>query len=65
MGRDEWLVLVDGGKRESTLDVCSTFERMEMNRDNVKSLNSKEISQTLSGLVAQFLTGLGAKPRIW
>jgi hypothetical protein len=37
---------------------------MEMNRDNVKSLNSKEISQTLSGLVAQFLTGLGAKPRI-
>jgi hypothetical protein len=29
-----------GGKRESRLDVCSTFERMEMNKDNVGSLKS-------------------------
>jgi hypothetical protein len=37
---EEWLVLVNGGKRESRLDVCSTFERMELNTDNVRSLKS-------------------------
>jgi hypothetical protein len=34
------LILVDGGKRESRLDVCSTFEKMEVNRDSVVSLKS-------------------------
>jgi hypothetical protein len=38
LGGEELLVLVDGGKRESGLDVCSTFERMEMSWDNVGSL---------------------------
>jgi hypothetical protein len=28
------------GKRESRLDVCTTFERMEVNRDSVGSLKS-------------------------
>jgi hypothetical protein len=32
--------LVDDGKRENRLDVCNTFERMEMNRDSVGSLKS-------------------------
>ncbi len=27
LGRKEWLVLVDGEKRENKLDVCSTFEK--------------------------------------
>jgi hypothetical protein len=47
------LILVDGGKRESTLDVRRTFEGMEVSRDNVRSLKSyNKISQTLLGLVA-------------
>jgi hypothetical protein len=25
----EWLLLVDGRKKESRMDVCSSFERME------------------------------------
>jgi hypothetical protein len=37
-GREEWLVLVNGGKRESGLDVGSIFDRMEMSRDSVGSL---------------------------
>jgi hypothetical protein len=53
LGGEKGLVLVDGGKRESRLDVCRTFERMEVNRDSVRSLKSlKKISQTSSGLVA-------------
>jgi hypothetical protein len=40
LGREKKLVLIDGGKRESILDVCSTFERMEMSRDSVGSLKS-------------------------
>jgi hypothetical protein len=40
LGREELLVLVNGGKRESRLDVYSIFERMEVNRDNVGSLKS-------------------------
>jgi hypothetical protein len=35
LGGKELLILIDGGKRENRLDVCSTFERMEMSRDNV------------------------------
>ncbi len=38
LGGEEWLVFIDGEKRESGLDVCSTCERMEMNRDSVGSL---------------------------
>jgi hypothetical protein len=38
LGGKELLVLIDGGNRESGLDVCSTFERMEMSKDNVGSL---------------------------
>ncbi len=34
------IILVDGGKRENRLDVCSTFERMEVNKDSVGSLKS-------------------------
>jgi hypothetical protein len=33
LGREEWLVLVDGGKMENRLDVCSTFEIMEVSKD--------------------------------
>jgi len=40
LGREEWLVLVGGGKKENRLDDYSTFERMEMNRDSVGSLKS-------------------------
>ncbi len=39
-GGKKWLILVNGGKSESRLDVCNTFERMEVNRDNVGSLKS-------------------------
>jgi hypothetical protein len=38
LGREELLVLIDGGKRESGLDVCSTFGRMEVSKDSVGSL---------------------------
>jgi hypothetical protein len=38
LGGEEWLVLIDCGKRENGLDVCSTFEKMEVKRDNVGSL---------------------------
>jgi hypothetical protein len=38
--RKEKLVLVDGGKRENRLNVCSTFERMEIRKDSVGSLKS-------------------------
>jgi hypothetical protein len=40
LGGEEWLVLVDGGNKESRFDVYSTFERMEVSRDNVGSLKS-------------------------
>ncbi len=60
-------MLVDGGKKESTLDVYSTFERMEVSRDKVGSLNFFLNFQknTLSGLVTPFVTGLNAKPKFW
>jgi hypothetical protein len=31
----EWLVLVDGRKKENWMDVCSSFERKEVSKDNV------------------------------
>jgi hypothetical protein len=34
----ELLVLVDGRKKENRLDAYSSFERMEVNRDNVGNL---------------------------
>ncbi len=40
LGGEEWLVLVDGGKKENKLDDSSTFERMEVNRGNFGSLKS-------------------------
>jgi hypothetical protein len=40
-GNKRIIILVNGGKRENRLDVCSTFERMELNRDNVGSLKSQ------------------------
>ncbi len=36
----EWLLLVDGKEKESRMDVCNSFERMEVSRDNVGSLKS-------------------------
>ncbi len=38
LGNEEWLILTNCGKRESGLDVCSTFEKMEMSKDIVGSL---------------------------
>jgi hypothetical protein len=40
LGGVEWLVLIDGGRREKRLDDCSTFEKMEVSRDSVGSLKS-------------------------
>ncbi len=42
LGGKELLILIDGGKRENRLDVCSTFERMEMSRDNVGAWNLRK-----------------------
>jgi hypothetical protein len=39
LGGEQWLVLVDGGKRKNK-DDCGTFERMEVSKDNVGSLKS-------------------------
>jgi hypothetical protein len=36
----KWLVLVDGRNKETRMDVYSSFERMEVNRDSVGSLKS-------------------------
>jgi hypothetical protein len=38
LGGEEWLLFEDGGKKESKLDVCNIFERVEVSRDNVGSL---------------------------
>ncbi len=40
LGGEEWLVLIDGGKKDNRLDDCSIFERMEMSKDSVGSLKS-------------------------
>jgi len=40
LGGEEWLVLIDGGKKENKLDDSSTFERMEISRGNFGSLKS-------------------------
>jgi hypothetical protein len=38
--REKCLVLVNGRKKESRLDVWGSFEKMEVNGDNVRSLKS-------------------------
>jgi hypothetical protein len=38
LGREDWLILVDGKKKENRMDVCNNFKRMEMSKDNVESL---------------------------
>ncbi len=44
LGGEEWLVLIDDGKRENILDDISTFEIMKMSRGNSGAWNFKEIS---------------------
>ncbi len=65
LGGEEWLILIDGGKRENRLDVYGTFERMKVSKDSVGSLKSWETSQTILGLVAQLLINLGAYFKTW
>ncbi len=57
--------MVDGKEKESKMDVCSSFERMEGVGIMLGAWCLREISQTLSGLVTQLTTGLHAKLRIW
>ncbi len=38
LGGEEWLVLIDGGKKENKLDDNSTFVRMEMNKGSFGNL---------------------------
>jgi hypothetical protein len=40
LGGEEWLFLVDGTKKESRMDVRNNFEKIEVNRDSVRSLKS-------------------------
>jgi hypothetical protein len=40
LGGEEWLVLVDDGKKENKLNDYGTFERMEMSRNSFESLKS-------------------------
>jgi hypothetical protein len=40
LGGKECLLLVHGREKESRMDVCSSFEKMEVNRDSVGSLKS-------------------------
>ncbi len=50
MGREAWLILVDGGKKDNRLDVYNIFERMEVSKDSVGSLKflSLEFGNTTS-----------------
>jgi hypothetical protein len=34
LGGKKWLFLVDGRKKESRMNLCSSFERMEVSKDN-------------------------------
>jgi len=40
LSREIMINLVDGRKKESRLDGCSSFEKMEVNRDSVGNLKS-------------------------
>jgi hypothetical protein len=44
LGREKWLVSVDGGKKENILNDNSTFQRMEMSRGRFGGWNLREIS---------------------
>jgi hypothetical protein len=44
VGGKEWLVIVDGEKKEHILDDNNTFERMEMSRGRFGASNFREIS---------------------
>ncbi len=44
LGEKEWLVLIDGGKKENILDDNNTFERMEMSRGRFGVQNLKKNS---------------------
>ncbi len=55
LGKNEWLILVDGKKKENRMDVCSSFERIEMGKDNdgnlkffKKIINPLEFGNTIS-----------------
>ncbi len=61
----EWLLLVDGKEKESRMNVCSSFEKMDGVRIMLGVWSPWELSQTLSGLVAQLTIGLATKFRIW
>jgi hypothetical protein len=57
--------LVDGKEKESRMNVCSSFEKMDGVRIMLGVWSPWELSQTLSGLVAQLTIGLATKFRIW
>ncbi len=63
--RKEWLFLVDGRVKESRMDVCNSFERMEGVGIMLGAWSFREISQTFSGLVTQLTTVLAIELRIW
>ncbi len=44
LGREKWIVLIDGGKMDNKLDDNNTFERMEMSKGRFGAQNLKEIS---------------------
>ncbi len=41
-GRKEWLVLINGRKKECRLNICNSFEKMEVNMDSVERLKSQK-----------------------
>jgi hypothetical protein len=57
--------LVDGRKKESRMDICNSFERMDGVGIMLGAWSLREISQAFSSLVIQLITGLTIKPRIW
>ncbi len=65
LGREEWLVLIDGGKRDNRFDVYSTSEKMEMNRNNVGSLKSERNFTNPLGFSSTTSYCVNAKLRIW
>jgi len=44
LGREEWLVWIDGEKRDNRLDHSCTFERMKMSRGRFGAWNLREFS---------------------
>jgi hypothetical protein len=60
---EEWLIVINGGKRENKWDDSSTFERMEMIRGKFGAWNLQEISLNLLGFVAYLKKKLGVSLR--